>query len=279
MYRYPYGLGIFLQKFLNFFFQIFNCFRKKLKNLIKYKSLIVRFYLYKKNTCSKYHKSLLIRIYSNQFFAFSPLGDLQMQLRKFLCRTLCTEMLNNLIAYSSTSEENNLTTTESRAKVIKKLDQDLIEPFNKLNQSIASNDVNQLLEDADFLFEKLDLMIRKIDKRRENTILLENKHNLLKQLEELNDDHALILHLSVIILFNESYKCQLHASGKFVPQLISQLKGKLDNTTFNLLFNCEQLVVKQLQNEQDQEIFDNLKETANQVKQVATLLPKNIFVN
>lgn len=190
-------------------------------------------------------------------------------------------MVTNLIGYSSTSDENNLSTTESRTKVIKKLEQqDLIEPFNKLNQSLASNEVEQILQDVDDVFEKLDLMIRKVDKRRENTVLLENKHNLLKQLDEVNEcEYALILHLSVILLFNEAYRTMLHASGKFVPQLISQLKTKLDSTTFNLLFDCEQLVMKLFRNEQDQEATAKLKEIIVQVKNVSTLLPKNAFAN
>ena len=188
-------------------------------------------------------------------------------------------MLNSLIAYSSTNDENNLSTTESRLKVIKKLDAELIEPFSKLNQTIATNDIEQVLEDTDNLAEKLDLMIRKVDKRRENSILLENKHNLLKQLEEINEnDYALVLHLSVILIFNEAFKTMLHASGKFVPQLISQLKTKLDSITFNILFNCEQLVMKSFRQEQDEEITIKLKEIIVQIKRIATLLPKNIFI-
>lgn len=136
-----------------------------------------------------------------------------------------------------------------------------------------------MLLDADALFEKLDLMIRKVDKRRETSILLENKHNLLKQLEEINEDEsALILHLSVTLLFNEAHKTMLHASGKFVPQLIGQLKGKLDAATFNLLFDCEQLVMRLFRNEQDEETTTKLKEIITQVKSVASLLPKTIFL-
>ena len=188
--------------------------------------------------------------------------------------------MSNLIGYSSASDEHNLSTTEARTKIIKKLEPELVDPFNKLNQSVASNDVEAILQDADALFEKLDLMIRKVDKRRESTILLENKHNLLKQLEEVNDDEsALILHLSVTLLFNEAYKTMLHASGKFVPQLISQLKGKLDPATFDLLFECEQLVMRLFRNEQDEETTQKLKEIVGRVKSVAILLPKNIFVN
>lgn len=216
---------------------------------------------------------------SNSQFS-SNAGELQTQLRKYLCKTLCTELINNLINYSLASDENNLSTTESRAKAIKKLDQELVEPFGRLNQSIASNDVEQILQDADGLFEKLDLMIRKMDKRRESTTLLENKHNLLKQLEEVNDgEFALILHLSVTLLFNEAHKAMLNASGKFVPQLIGQLKSKLDPATFNLLFDCEQLVMRLFRNEQDEATIERLKEVVAQVKNVATLLPKSIFVN
>lgn len=136
------------------------------------------------------------------------------------------------------------------------------------------------MQDVDTVFEKLDLMVRKVDKRRESSILSENKHNLLKQLEEINDNEfALILHLSVILLFNEAYKTMLHASGKFVPQLISQLKSKLDSTTFDLLFDCEQLVMKFIRNEQDLEAEDKLKEVIVKIKNIARLLPKTIFVN
>lgn len=53
-----------------------------------------------------------------------------------------------------------------------------------------------------------------------------NRQALLHQLNQ-ETDPALVLHLTVLILFQTFTNCMLHASGKFVPQILNFLASHL----------------------------------------------------
>lgn len=65
-------------------------------------------------------------------------------------------------------------------------------------------------------------------------MLLNHRSGLVDQLS-VSLDAALTLHLACLVLFQAVTGHLLHASGKFVPQIISFLKPHLSFDFFNLL--------------------------------------------
>lgn len=93
--------------------------------------------------------------------------------------------------------------------------------------------------------EKCDIMIKKADKKREPTIMSELRQNLILQLNDANQtDYPLILHLCTLLLTWSTKQCMVHASGKFVPQLIAALKPSLSREVYDHFHECERLIVQ-----------------------------------
>lgn len=75
-------------------------------------------------------------------------------------------------------------------------------------------------------------------------ILLESREVLLNELDGAeSSDPALFLHISTLILFSLTTDSLLQASGKFVPQIITCLNGKLTKEELLQLRDCQEQVV------------------------------------
>lgn len=69
--------------------------------------------------------------------------------------------------------------------------------------------------------------------------------SLLEHLrEEL--EPAMILHLVVVILFQQHTNCMLHAPGKLVPHITSFLSGRVNTSYYSKLIQYQHLVMLQL---------------------------------
>ncbi|RWS25089.1 E3 UFM1-protein ligase 1-like protein [Leptotrombidium deliense] len=172
-------------------------------------------------------------------------GDLQSQLEKHLLRTLCSDLLNSVVAYLSSSEVTAISGPEVRIKLINKLDEASKQALTLSHNSLNVN-VDEFLTQFENSIECCDIMLKKVDKKREKPLISENRQNLILQLNETaNEDAALVLHVAVLLQFNTVTQQLLHASGKFVPQLIVFLKPQISEEMYALFHECEELVVKQ----------------------------------
>lgn len=168
-------------------------------------------------------------------------------------------------------------------KLINKMDNELKEPLAKLHASLSAKTVSDFISELENAASVCDVMIKKVEKRRERIITSEHRQSLILQINEAQDDPALTLHLSLLLLFQTCTKEIVHASGKFVPQLISFLKPQLEPSTYDLLHECEELVVKQLsmkdpkatsELEEQESITSRLNEIASKIKALALSPPK-----
>ena len=90
---------------------------------------------------------------------------------------------------------------------------------------------------------KLDIMLKKIDKKREKTVLSEHRQLLLIQLSECSDP-ILGLHISVLLTFQTIHEAMVHATGKFVPQILFYLEKDLDNDLYQTFKESQDLVLQ-----------------------------------
>lgn len=72
------------------------------------------------------------------------------------------------------------------------------------------------------------MIIKKVDKKKDRQLILQHKQKLLQQLQETVEP-ALVLHLASLILFTTVTSCIIHASGKFVAQILAFIRPHLSN--------------------------------------------------
>ena len=61
----------------------------------------------------------------------------------------------------------------------------------------------------------------------------------------------MVLHLVVVILFQQTTNCAIHVSGKLIPQIINFLQCHLEQKTYTTLNEFETLLVKCISKEKD----------------------------
>ncbi|KAL4649055.1 E3 UFM1-protein ligase 1 [Arapaima gigas] len=75
--------------------------------------------------------------------------------------------------------------------------------------------------------------------------LFQHRQALTEQLK-MTEDPALVLHLTSVLLFQQSNQCALHVPGRCVPHVIGSLVGRISEDQHKLLSRYQALVVKQL---------------------------------
>ncbi|OTF76172.1 DUF2042 domain containing protein, partial [Euroglyphus maynei] len=170
--------------------------------------------------------------------------DLQSKLVKHLLRTLATDIVNELVTFFNDDEilSENIS-FEARTKIINKLDVEFKNEFLRLNESLNSNEVQTFIDELDECAVKIDLMIKKIDSKKEKLILSEHQQSLLLQLNECQDS-ILGLHILVLLVFQMVNHHMLHASGKFVPQILQFLQKNTNDEMFSAMKQCQDYVMQ-----------------------------------
>jgi len=149
------------------------------------------------------------------------------KLEKHLQKSLCNDIVSALVVYFSPEDLNPTNMTpEARVKHINKLDNDIKDALNKVNAALNAPTVTDFVEQLEDNAPKLDLMIKRLEKKREKNVLAEHRQALIQQLSECKDP-ILGLHLAVLLAFQVVHESMLHASGKFVPQILHMIERDL----------------------------------------------------
>ncbi|EEC08314.1 conserved hypothetical protein [Ixodes scapularis] len=115
-----------------------------------------------------------------------------------------------------------------------------------------------------------DMIIRS-DKKKERQALHGHRQALLAQLAEAREA-ALCLHLAVLLVAQAQTQRMVHASGKFVPQLVAFLRTQLPPEVFATLHEAQELVMKHLTlddtSEEKSEVASKLEELIPRLKEL-----------
>ncbi|KAH0817725.1 hypothetical protein GEV33_005066 [Tenebrio molitor] len=118
------------------------------------------------------------------------------------------------------------------------------------------------------------MIIKKIDKKKDRTIVLNHKHVLLEQLNKC-DDLALVLHLTTLVIFTTATQCMLHASGRHVASILQFLKQYLSEEQVAELTSYHDFVTLMLSGGTEAEnAKEKLKEKMQVVKNIANEFKK-----
>ena len=137
--------------------------------------------------------------------------------------------------------------------------------------------MRNFLTELDNVLEECEMMLKKLDKKEEKTLLQENRQSLILQLNQANEsDFALNLHLSVLLLFQSKTKKMLHASGKFVPQILNFLKPFLNIEVYQTFHECQELVINQIKLEKENK-SEEKEQNEERLKFLITIIKKISF--
>ncbi|XP_032239292.2 E3 UFM1-protein ligase 1 homolog [Nematostella vectensis] len=212
--------------------------------------------------------------------------DVQVHLSRHLLRTVCTDITNlmvNMLAADhmlAVTDETTIT-PETRLKIIKKMPEEIKAPLTKLNSSLTAKETEEFFAQFDLVAGQglCELMIKKLDKKKERQISIERRAALQEQLRH-EDEPAMTLHLAVSLLFQHFTSSLLHAPGRCVPQIIALLAEHVTPEQHEILLRCQSLVVKQLtrsgSDEVEEEAGDEHENEAGVEKSTAVLLEEGM---
>uniref|UniRef100_U5EZ64 E3 UFM1-protein ligase 1 homolog n=1 Tax=Corethrella appendiculata TaxID=1370023 RepID=U5EZ64_9DIPT len=204
-------------------------------------------------------------------------SDLQPQLIKYLLKTIGTDFCNEIFLYVAI--ESNLPyntpslTIEQRNKIMQECDSEYKSALQTLQKSLTSQIIDEFLTVAENSLQACSMILKKIDKKKDRNLILSHKHGLIEQLTNCKDP-ALVLHLSVLIMFTVVTQNMLHASGRNVSAILSFLQPSLSPDETQLLTNYHDLVLKLLssesQSEGDSEVVQHqLDELTPKIKEIS----------
>lgn len=195
------------------------------------------------------------------------------KLIKHLQKSLCTEAVNLMVSFFSEENLSDITSNETRSKIIAKMNADLKNDFGKLNSSLNDVTLDVFLNDLEQCATKVDMMIKKVDSKREKLTLSEHKQSLIIQLSECHDP-ILSLHIAVLLAFLVTQNCMLHATGKFVPQILLFLQKHLQDDIYQALKECQEFIFQYVATKDDLE-KDKIMKSLNS----SMTLAKSLCVN
>ncbi|XP_036405513.1 E3 UFM1-protein ligase 1 [Megalops cyprinoides] len=219
--------------------------------------------------------------------------ETQANIAKHVLKTVCTDVTNILVNFMAAefmmaAESPSSINNEVRVKIIGKLQEETKAPLMKLHNTLNGKVIEDFITNLESAAEVCGFMLKKGDKKRERQALFQHRQALTEQLK-VTEDPALVLHLTSVLLFQQSTHCMLHAPGRCVPQIIGMLVGRVSEDQHKLLVRYQALVVKQLVGqskkgsqgqeeaespaEVDEAVRKELQSLTNEVKELA-LSPK-----
>lgn len=164
--------------------------------------------------------------------------EAQPPLYKYLLKTLCTDITNEILKYLSAERGNEIScenlTNEQRLKLINDLPAETKSPLQNLVKSLSAQNLDDFMGAVEASLSACSMIIKKIDKKKDRLIVLNHKHSLLEELNKC-DDAALVLHLTVLIVYVTATQNMLHASGRHVATILTFLKQFLSDENYKQL--------------------------------------------
>ncbi|XP_059619732.1 E3 UFM1-protein ligase 1 homolog [Phlebotomus argentipes] len=188
-----------------------------------------------------------VRLYEKGLKLFP--SDDQQQLIKYLLKTLGTEICNELFFYVAMECSLNFSSSslmpDQRSSIIQECGQEYKSALASLNKSLGGQSVDDFLMVSENALQECSMILKKVDKKKDRSVILAHKYGLLEQLGNCSDP-ALVLHLTCLVIFTISTQCMLHASGRHVATILTFLQPQLQTEQAQLLMKYHDLVLKVL---------------------------------
>jgi hypothetical protein len=187
---------------------------------------------------------------------------------------------------------------QARQKIINGLPQNVRVPLQSLHKATQGANVEEFLLETEVALSACDVVLRKVDKKKDKAIPTQQRQVLIEQLNAAKDA-ALVLHVAVLLLFHTVTQTVLNASGRFVPQIItflqshlppsaaeslSTLQGKVILTLDSFVFITYRfvflgLVIQELTSKGDEEVLETVRQKMEEliprVREIAVTFKKS----
>ncbi|XP_063234235.1 LOW QUALITY PROTEIN: E3 UFM1-protein ligase 1 homolog [Bacillus rossius redtenbacheri] len=211
--------------------------------------------------------------------------DTQQQLARYLLKTVGAEVAGEIFAYVAAEhmvqfDHDKEVTAEVRVKIMNEVPNNVSDPLMKLHKSLSGSSVDEFVTCVEAALGPgvCDMVLRKLDKKKERPLLHAHKQALLEQLSAARDP-ALVLHLAALVLFQTLTQTMLHASGRFVSPILALLQSHLPADVFATLRDYHDMVMKLLSagagDEGHADIQAGLEARMGNVKELATVFKRN----
>lgn len=179
-----------------------------------------------------------IRLYEKGLKLLPP--DMQTQLTKYLLKSFGNDVCNEITAY--VAAECNLNcpapatalTVEQRNKIANDCEKEYKASLQALNKAANGTSIEEFVTAAETALQACSMILRKVDKKKDRTLIMCHKHELLERLEK-ETDPPLVLHLTALVVFTVAHQAILHASGRHVSGVLTFLNGSLSSEQNKML--------------------------------------------
>ncbi|EDV25034.1 uncharacterized protein TRIADDRAFT_25797 [Trichoplax adhaerens] len=186
-------------------------------------------------------------------------GDAHTTLGKHLLHTLCTEITNIVFSlliseHIMVDSDPNSLNPETRSSALEKFPNNVKKAASALEKSLSGKDVEQFFDALDVVLGPsiCQIMIKKLDKKKERQIIFNHRQSLIEQLNK-ESKPAMCLHLCTLLLFQRHTQCMIHAPGRCIPQIISFLKQHLTDEQYKTIYEYQQLIIQSIQQSSDKQ--------------------------
>ncbi|CDW57586.1 core histone H2A:H2B:H3:H4 family protein [Trichuris trichiura] len=202
---------------------------------------------------------------ADQFDAIAE--NIAEQLRMFLLRTLATDLAHLALIDFANLPDPMENSKKARDSAIKELASPAKEYFERLMASLNEKNLNSFYDAVDkiALPNICSLNLRFPDKKNKVILMTKYEQELRTQLEA-NPEPASGLLLCCLLLFARYTEQMLHASGKFVPQIVDLLMEKLPPDLGAKLTRAQADVVHFIRNQQDPGAQERAAESVAQLQ-------------
>ncbi|CAH1114383.1 unnamed protein product [Psylliodes chrysocephalus] len=200
-------------------------------------------------------------------------ADIQAQLIKYLLKSVCTDIVTEILNYIA-SEQNLAPPTENlsneqRLKFVNDLPSEYKHTILPVVKSLTGQSIEDFLMTVETALSACSMILKKIDKKKDRTLVLNHKYQLLEELNK-SEDLALILHLAVVAIFTTATQTMLHCSGRHVSGVLSFLKQYLSDEQVMELISYHDFVTLMLSGGSEAEnAKEKLKEKVSTIKKIA----------
>ncbi|XP_055843123.1 E3 UFM1-protein ligase 1 homolog [Episyrphus balteatus] len=208
-----------------------------------------------------------IRLYEKGLKVFPV--DVQSQILKYLMKTLGNDICQELTVYVANECNLNLKCAnnlniDQRNKIAQECDPEYKTPLIELNKALNKT-IDEFVLATEEVLKACGMVIKKVDKKKDRILIVQHKEKLLQQLDE-TEDHAMVLHLTSLIVFITVTGCILHASGRFVSQILAYLRPNMSSEQNDLLMQSHDLVLKMLQLDSASDEYKTLSQQLNSIQ-------------
>ncbi|KAL9897052.1 UFM1 specific ligase 1 isoform 1-T2 [Glossina fuscipes fuscipes] len=222
-----------------------------------------------------------LRLYEKGLKLFP--ANVQTELIKYLLKSMGNDICNELLAYIANECQielkNNNLNMDQRNKLAQECG-NYKAPLLDLNKALSKT-VDEFVLATETLLKSCSMIIKKVDKKKDRQLITQHREKLLEQLKQQTEP-AVILHLTALVLFTTITGCILHASGKFVGQILAFIKASVNDEQNRLLIDYQDLVINVLrlskEDEEYQKSLEQLQEMESQIKHLALSFEKPGFV-